>query len=70
MIDYITLPDGTCTSDNLKKAEALNQYFASIFTNKDTSSIPPFYIDASVDSSDLPYISFDTVYSKLLILET
>ena len=38
-------PQGTTTTDDLEKAEILNNHFASMFTNEDTTNIPDFKIE-------------------------
>ena len=39
-IPTLTLRDKTKTSANLRKAEALNDYFSSVFTTEGTNNIP------------------------------
>ena len=39
-IDSIQCPDGSTTTSDQEKAELLNSYFASVFTDKNLASFP------------------------------
>ena len=41
-IGQLELPDGSSTNDNQKKAEILNNYFASVFAEEEPEALPDF----------------------------
>ena len=45
--------DGTLTEDDLEKAELLNSFFSSVFTDEDVNNVPVFKIDKDVIINDV-----------------
>ena len=41
-ISNLKKEDGTLTENDQGKAEVLNDFFSSVFTNEDSNNIPPF----------------------------
>ena len=65
-IDDLQCPDGSTAHTDKDKAEALSNFFTSIFTQENLSSIPSFTLDTTVPLLQTVTISPNTVYKKLL----
>ncbi len=57
-------PDGSTTQSDTEKAETLNNFYSSVFTNEDTDNIPPFELRSNV-SIDALHTSPEEVLKKL-----
>ena len=65
-IDDLQCPDGSTAHTDKDKAEALNNFFTSIFTQENLSSIPSFTLDTTVPLLQLVTVSPHIVYKRLL----
>ena len=59
-------PDGSTAHTDKDKADALNNFFTSIFTQENLSSIPSFTLDTTVPLLQSVTVSHHIVYKKLL----
>ena len=65
-IDDLQCPDGSTAHTDKDKAEALNNFFTSIFIQENLSSIPSFTLDTTVPLLQSVTVSPHIVYKKLL----
>ena len=54
-----------CVSDDIDKAELLNNCFCSVFTSEDSNSLPSFGVSSSISFIRTIDISLSTVHYKL-----
>ena len=68
-LDSLRGPNDTVIHSDYEKCELLNNYFASVFTREDLTSIPSFYVPPVVEDpiADIEFIPQD-VYVKLSAL--
>ena len=64
-LDTLHRPDNILAHLDCEKSELLNNYFSSVFTQENLSSIRFFKLDKSIDSITDIVITPDVVYSKL-----
>ena len=57
--------DNSIVYSDGEKSKLLNEFFTSVFTREDTSSVPSFYLNREVPSLDSVAISPSIVYDKL-----
>ena len=69
-IDDLQCPDGSKAHTDGDKADTLNKYFTSIFTQENLSTIPSFTLDVSVPPLQTVTITPYIVYKKLVCINT
>ena len=70
-LDSLCGPNDTVIHSDKEKCELLNEYFASVFTREDLTSIPSFYVPQVVEDpiADIEFTPQD-VYVKLSTLNS
>ena len=69
VINSLKKADGSTVYSDEGKSKMFNEFFTSVFTHEDTSSIPSFHLNRSVLVLDTITISPSTVYTKLINLK-
>ena len=64
-IDSIQLPDGSTATSDHEKAELLNLYFASVFTDENLASFPSIESEVSVPKLEDIIITTSIVFNEL-----
>jgi len=62
--------NNVCVSEDADKAQLLNNYFCSVFTNEDSHSLPSFEIPCTIFPIDTIEISWASVFHKLSNINT
>jgi len=68
-IGDLFLPGDIVAQSDKEKADAFNEFFASVFTSEDTSSLPDFHVDSTLPILSSVSIAPDNVYVKLRNLD-
>ena len=69
-IDSIERPDGSTATSDQEKAELLNSYFASVFTDENLASFPSKELEVSVPKLEDIIITTSIVFNELNKLKT
>ena len=69
-IDDLQCPDGSTSHIDRDKADTLNKYFTSVFTQENLSTIPSFTLGVSVPPLQTVTITPHIVYKKLVDINT
>ena len=69
-IDSIQRPDGSTATCDQEKAEILNSYFASVFTDENLVSFPSIESEVSVPKLEDIIITASIVFNELNKLKT
>ena len=69
-IDSIQRPDGSTATSDQEKAELLNSYFVSVFTDENLASFPSIESEVSVPKLEDIIITTSIVFNELNKLKT
>jgi len=62
-IGDLSLSGHTVAQSDKEKSDAFNDFFASVFTSEDTSSLPDFHVDSTLPIFSSVSIATDNVFN-------